>query len=372
MQSVIRISRSALAHNVRAFRRILPKETQLMAVVKGNAYGHGMELCARVFAQAGAQWFGVAGVQEALVLQHLVSKPILVLSYLDGETADLEKAIRVNIRFPAYSLAMLHMYERLGKKVKQAVRVHVKLDTGTTRVGFLPKELPQLIQTLRRLPHVHVEGVYSHFAEVETRDQNFSQLQHERFTTLASTLESGVGECLIKHMNCSAGTLVHPDADLNMVRIGMSLYGVWTVADPTRVHKRYPGFRLRPALRWDTQLVQVKAVNAGTSVGYNRTYRFIRPGRIGVIPVGYWDGFDRSLSNRGVVHIGQHRAPIRGRICMNLSMVDVSNVPGARTGTRVSLIGPDVPAELMAQQSGTIVYEVLTRLHPQIPRSLTR
>jgi alanine racemase len=371
----IRISRSALIHNVKAFRRVIGSQVKLMAVVKSNAYGHGVGECAPVFAKAGADWFGVASLSEALKLRKTVSrKKVIVLSYIDGDTQMLTAAIQQGIRLPAYTVAQLCLYQRVARKLHKHAIVHLKFDTGTTRIGFLPKDLPQVVKFIRQLSNVRTEGVYSHFAEVEAKQQTFSQMQHRRFATLAESLELSLGKQLIKHMDCSAGVLVHPDAHFDMVRIGMSLYGILTVADLRRVHVRFPKFSLRPALSWYTRVLQVKNVPSGTTIGYNRTYTTKRPTNIAVLPVGYWDGLDRKLSNVGKVLICKQYAPIRGRVCMNLTMVDVTDIPSTRAGRSVTLIGCDgttcIPAETLAKQIGTIPYEVLTRINPLLPRTL--
>lgn len=372
MLTEIRISRSALVHNVRAFRKVIDPKVKFMAVVKSNAYGHGVGECAPIIDRAGADWFGVASVQEALALRKVIrTKPICVLSFVDVDDTTLEIAMRKKIRLPAYTVQMLKRYERVSNKARVQTYVHIKLDTGTTRIGFLPKELPAVIRTLRKGTHTVAEGVYSHFAEVESQRQKFSQLQHERFAKLVRQLETSLGKRLLKHMDCSAGTLVHPDAHFDMVRVGMSLYGVYTVADPRRVQKLFPKFQLQPVLRWYTIVLQTKRIPAGTSIGYNRTYTTKRQAQVVVLPVGYWDGLDRRLSNCGVVYVGRHRAYIRGRVCMNLTMVEVPYLAKIPVGTTVELLGPRVPAATMATQCGTIPYEVLTRLNPLLPRHIT-
>ena len=371
----IQISRSALAQNVRAFRRVIGSRVLLMAVVKSNAYGHGVGECAPVFAKAGADWFGVASLSEARELQNIVKKKkILVLSFTDGGTPAISAAIQQGIRLPAYTVQQLRLYQRLARKLHRHAFVHLKFDTGTTRIGFLPKDVSQVVGVVRRLANVRVEGVYSHFAKVEAKQQAFSQMQHQCFATLAESLERLLGKRLLKHIDCSAGVLVHPDAHFDMVRIGMSLYGIYTVADLRRVHIRFPKFSLRPALAWRTHVLQVKRVPSGTTIGYNRTYTTKRPTDVAVLPVGYWDGLDRKLSNVGEVLIRKQYAPIRGRVCMNLTMVDVTGIHSVRAGSSVTIIGCDgalcLPAETLAEQVGTIPYEVLTRLNPLIPRTL--
>lgn len=371
----IRISRSALTHNVRAFRLVVGSRVKLMAVVKSNAYGHGVGECAPVFQRAGANWFGVASLSEALQLRKVIPRrPIAVLSYVDGDASELQVSMQQEVRLPAYTLEQLELFNHIARRAKLKAVVHVKFDTGTTRIGFLPEALPRVLTVLKRLNNIVVEGVYSHFAEVEAKQQRFSQEQHTRFATLAANLEFALGKPLLKHIDCSAGVLVHPDAHFDMVRIGMSLYGIHTVADVRRVRRRFPHFSLHPALTFRTTVIQVKRVPAGTTVGYNRTFRASKPTTIAVLPIGYWEGVDRKLSNRGWVIINGHRAPIRGRVCMNLTMVEVTGIPSVRVGSVATVLGCNggqcVPVETPAVQIGTIPYEVVTRLNPLIPRVL--
>ncbi|MEK7631340.1 MAG: alanine racemase [Patescibacteria group bacterium] len=370
MLTEIRISRSAFIHNVKSFRNVIGPRVKLMAVVKSNAYGHGVGECAPFLARHNVDWFGVASTSEALAVHRLVhSKPILVLSYIDVSDTALVQAIRKGIRLPVYTREMLARVARVAKRAGQPVHVHLKFDTGTTRIGFLSSVLPTLIRQIRSLKYVQVEGVFSHFAEVESRQQAFTKLQIQRFTKLASTLEAAIGRPLIKHLDCSAGVLLQPDAHFDMVRVGMSLYGIHTIADLQQVHAKNPAFDLRPVLSWHTKVIQMKSVPAGTTIGYNRTYRTSRRTTIATLPVGYWDGYDRKLSQRGLVFAGQTPCPVRGRVCMNVTMVDATKVHGLRAGTTVELIGPHITATAIASMCGTIPYEVLTRLNPLIPRT---
>lgn len=369
----IRISRSALNHNVEAFRRVIGSRVKLMVVVKSNAYGHGVGECAPVFARAGADWFGVASLLEALQLRHIVrSKPILVLSYVDGGATDIRKAIQQGIRLPAYTLAQLRLYQHLAHHGKRKALVHVKFDTGTSRIGFLPRELPALVRQLRHLPQVQFEGAFSHFAEVEAKQQAFTQQQLDRFAILTAQLEIALGRSILKHIDCSAGVLLEPAAHFGMVRVGMSAYGIHTAQDLPGLKHQYPAFSLRPALTMMTTIVQVKRVPKGTNIGYNRTYTCTRPTTLAILPIGYGDGLDRKLSNVGYFLINGKTAPIRGRVCMNLTMVDITNIPSVRAGNEVTVIGCSgrvcVSAETLAEQIGTIPYEVLTRLNPLILR----
>ncbi|MEK7640173.1 MAG: alanine racemase [Patescibacteria group bacterium] len=371
----IRISRSALIHNVKAFRGVIGPKVQLMVVVKSNAYGHGVGECAPIFAKAGVDWFGVASLTEALQLRHIVkTKPILVLSFVDGGTAAIEKAIQQGIRLPAYTKEQLRQYQRIAQRLKKSAFIHLKFDTGTSRIGFLPEELPMVVWYLQRLTNVQVEGVYSHFSEVESNNKKFTLKQLDCFTTLVNNLESSLARRLIKHIDCSAGVLLEPQSHFDMVRVGMSAYGIHTVQDRKLIKHTYPKFSLIPVLTFHTTVIQVKRVTKGVTIGYNRTFTCKKPTTIAVLPVGYWDGLDRKLSNIGSVIINGKHAPIRGRVCMNLTMVDVTGIAAVHVGSQVTFIGCAGPTcltvEALAKQIGTISYEVLTRLNPSIARSL--
>jgi alanine racemase len=342
-----------------------------MAVVKSNAYGHGVKLCAPVFDHAGVQRFGTASVSEALLLRKYVTrKPILALSYVDVTDTELRLAWKLGIRVPAYTMQMLKRFQKVARRSQSPVRMHLKVDTGTTRVGFQLHEMPSVIRYLKKCPKIMVEGIFSHFADAEGESTAFSSLQTKRFVKISQGLAQINKKRFLTHLSCSAGVFRFPEADFSMVRVGMSLYGIGTVTKQQAVSSRSGIDQLRPALSWYTQLIQVKDVPAGTSVGYGRTFRFQRAGKVGILPVGYWEGLDRRLSNKGSVSISGQRVPIRGRICMNLSMVDVTKVKRAKAGTPVELIGPHQPATKTAELAGMIPYDFLTRLNPEIPRVL--
>lgn len=369
MLTHIHISRSALEHNVRIFQQLLPPAVQLMAVVKSNAYGHGVEICAPIFDHAGVDWFGTASVSEALALRkYITRKPILALSYVDVTDADLLLAWKLGIRVPVYSMQMLQRFQKVQRRTRSPIRLHLKVDTGTSRIGFQTQEIPTVIRYLQKYPHMLVEGIFSHFADAEGDSTAFSQFQTKQLAKISQELTQALKAKYLTHISCSAGVFRFPQSDFSLVRVGMSLYGIGTVA-PAQAHRSRPGVKkLRPALSWFTQLIQVKGVSAGTTVGYARTFRFHRKGSIGVLPVGYWEGFDRRLSNQGHVAILGKRVPIRGRICMNLSMVDITKVSHAKIGTPVELIGPHQPVSETAKLAGMIPYDFLTRLNPAIPR----
>jgi alanine racemase len=344
-------------------------------VVKSEAYGHGLVAVAKVAEQAGVKWLGTVNLDEALELRKAGLKTrILVLSYFHPEK--LTEAIKKNITLTVYHYQAAQEISQLAKKLHQRVPVHCKVDVGTSRLGVRPENFLELIQKVQKLPNIHLEGIFSHLADSENPNQKFTNQQIEQFETLLTSLEEQGIDIPLKHIACSAATLLNKRSHFNLVRIGISLYGLWSIEkDGERVKKLHRQFSLKPALSWYTTIVQVKELPVGTPVGYGCTYKSLRKMKLAVIPVGYWEGYDRRLSNIGEVLIQGKRCSVRGRVCMNLTMVEVTHLTKVRAGERVTLIGRDgknaITADGIAKKIGTINYEVVTRINPLLPRLYT-
>ncbi len=254
--------------------------------------------------------------------------------------------------------------------------MHLKVETGLNRLGIPPSEVVEWADWLSGLGGVMLEGIYTHFADVEDPDSRFFRTQLGRLIGAVEALRQSGHRSLIVHASPTAGTLLHAPSELTLSRVGIGLYGIWP-SDATRraVESRDPAVDvdLRPVLSWKSRLAQVKSVPPGGTVGYDLTYRAPSERRIGVVPVGYYDGFDRKLSSRGQVLVGGRRVPVIGRVAMNMFMVDVTE-GGARDGDEVVLIGEQgeeaVTADDVASWSDTIAYEVVSRLNPRLPRRL--
>lgn len=369
--SWVEIDGAALAGNLLEFRRLLGKRL-LLAVVKANAYGHGSELVARHAIRSGADWLGVFSIPEGLALREAgITPPILVLGPPMGDVAG---ALEAGLRLTVPSLGGAQAVVDAGVS---GARVHLKLETGTNRQGLLRHELREALGILQGSDAV-IEGAYTHFADIEdTTDHDFAQKQLARFEERLDDLSSLGATVPLPHTACSAATILFPSTHFALARVGISLYGLWPSKE-TLVSARTLGraaISLHPVLSWKTRIAQIKQLDIGEYVGYGRTYRATRNARMAVLPIGYADGYDRGLSNAAHVLVHGVRAPIRGRICMNMTLVDITDIPGASPGDEVVLLGSQgdekITAEDLAGIAGTINYEIVTRISPALPRVLT-
>jgi len=373
----LEISKSSLIHNLKQFKKVISPKIQLMAVVKSNAYGHGLIECARIFEKAGADWLGVVNLDEALALKKTgLKKPVMVLSYFDaspGSLGPLTQAIKKGVRLPIYDFKTAKWLSSIALKAHKTAYLHLKIDTGTSRLGALPSESVGFIKRLLKLPNLQLEGLFSHLADSENPNQTFTNKQIDTFEKLITKLEKQGINIPLRHLACSAATILNKRSWFNMVRIGISLYGLYSIQDGLqKIKRKYPWFYLKPALSWYTKVIQVKELSTGTNIGYGLTYKAKRKTKIAVLPIGYWDGYDRKLSNQADVLIHGQRAPVRGRVCMNIAMVDITDISNVRVGDRVTLIGCDgkeeITADELAKKIGTINYEVVTRINPLLTR----
>ncbi len=374
MKSWIEISSENLKHNLREFDKILPKNVRIMTVVKSNAYGHGLLLTAKIFTETLKEreiWLGVDSVYEGEELRKAgISIPILVLGYTPIQ--DLVLAAKYDLRLTIYNKEACSTLAKLDKKTK----VHIKLDTGTTRQGVGENEAVQFVEFVKRMPNIELEGLSTHYANIEdTTDHAFAALQLKRFIKIASALENAGIKIPFKHTACSAAAIVFPETHFNMARLGISLYGYWPSGE-TKVSAREQGIKisLKPALVWKTIIAQLREVPAGTPISYGLTEKTKRQSRIAVLPVGYFDGYDRGLSSIGEVLIKDQRCKVLGRICMNMLMVDATDCKDATLEDKAILLGAGtrdaITAEEMAKKVNTINYEIITRINPLIPRIL--
>jgi alanine racemase len=370
----IAVDRSALIHNIGVFRRLVARPTRIMAVVKANAYGHGLLLAAEAFLAGGADLLGVHGFAEARALREGgLTAPILVLGPASGSEAVAAAAMDVEIILPGLEL-IREVTAALGG---HSLRAHLKVDTGVNRQGLRLAEWPQAREILTTCPGLELVGLSSHFADVEdTTDHGFALEQMARFEEFAAVLKADGHPALQRHMTCSAATLLWERTHGDIARVGISAYGVWPSRE-TLVSVRQRGreeVELRPALTWQVRISQVREVPAGETVGYGRSWKAMSDARIAILPVGYSDGWPRALGGRAHVLVRGRRAPLVGRICMNLCMVDVTQVPGACAGDTAVLLGRQgdevITPEMLASHLGTIPYEILTMAGPSWTRTL--
>jgi len=360
------IDLSAIAANVALACRLAGPETRVMAVVKADAYGHGAVPVARVALGAGATWLGVAIPEEAVPLREAgIACGILVLGPIAPDQADLVAAH--DLDQCVSDQAQAEALDRAARARGRVLALHLKVDTGMGRVGLRPREVRRVAEKIWALPSVRLAGLMTHFADAEADEPGFAREQLVRFAEAARELAAAGIPAPLRHAANSAALLFLPEARLDLVRPGIMLYGYHP-----RGPRGGPESPLRPALRLRTAISQIQDVAQGESVSYGRTFVAPRDLRVATLPVGYADGCGRLLSNRGRVLIRGQRVPIVGRVCMDMTMVDVSGFPDVRVGDEAVLIGrqgaDEITADEVAELQGTISYEVLCRIGPRVPR----
>ncbi|MDH7572063.1 MAG: alanine racemase [Clostridia bacterium] len=356
-----------IVHNLGEIRRLIGPAVKIMAVVKANAYGHGLDEVARTVAAAGAEWLAVAVPEEAFRLRELgLNLPVLVLGHTPPRV--MAEAIRREVSLTLYSPRQVPDLVRAAREAGRRVKVHVKVDTGMGRLGFSweNRGVQEIIEALSH-PELEPEGIFTHFACADEPDPSFTLEQHGRFREVLRELEKGGLRFAFRHAANSAATLLFPQTHLDLVRPGLALYGLY----PGEGGRRLP-VRLVPAMSFKARIVFLKEVPGGTPLSYGRTFVTSRPSRIATLPVGYADGYGRLLSNRAEVLVRGRRAPVVGRVCMDHILVDVTDVPEAAEGDEAVLFGrqgeTSLPVEELAEKMGTISYEVLCQVGPRVPR----
>jgi len=359
----------AIAFNVRAFKRHVGQAVEVIAVVKANAYGHGAVPVARAALEAGATRLGVHRAIEGVELRRAgLTAPILVMGYTppSGAAMMVQHDLTPSLITREFAEAVSAEATRRGK----VIPLHVKVDTGMSRYGLMPGEVVDFARGLTALPGVKLEGLFTHFATADAADQTHVRHQLETFRQVLAALESA-GICIpLRHAANSAATMRLPEAHFDAVRPGIAIYGL----DPS--DEWPPVFEIRPALTLKSRVSRVRELPTGSGISYGRTFVTERPTRVALVPVGYGDGYHRILSNKSSVLIRGQRAPIRGRVCMDQFVVDVSGIPNVQQDDEVVLVGrqgeTQIRAEEVARLAGTINYEVTTSLLPRVTRVYLR
>jgi alanine racemase len=370
----VEIDAGALRNNIAEFKRRLDTNTRLGAVVKSNAYGHGMIEVARVAAERSADWLCVNNVDEGVALREAgLTLPILVMGYVPLNA--LGEVVARSLQPVVYNPETLDRLDALASARGATVGVHVKVETGTHRQGVLERDVPKFIARLSEARALRLAGVTTHFANIEdTTSHDFAESQIGAFSRVAATIADLHPGPFLRHTACSAAVLLFNRTHLDLARVGIALYGLWPSKETyvSCLERGKPSLDLRPVLSWKTRIAQVKQVSEGGYVGYGCAWRATRATNIAVLPVGYYEGYDRELSGLAHVLVRGKRAPVRGRICMNMCMVDVTDIPGAALEDEVVLLGRQgderITAEQVAAWAGTISYEIVSRIHPSLPR----
>lgn len=365
------ISKSALIYNLKKLKSLTANDTELVPVIKSNAYGHDLLLVASILNRITfINWICVVSLDEAILLRkNGITKKILVLSFFNPGL--LNEAVKRNISLTIYSLGAAVALNKIAKKLKKKANIHIKIDTGTSRLGFLANQSSNIIKKISELKNINIEGIYSHLSDAENINQSITNLQNAKFLKLLDQLKKQKIIIKYKHLACSAAIILNKKVHYNMVRTGISIYGQYSIG---KILKR--SISLKPVLSWHTKIIQVKEIEKNTYVSYNRSFKTNKKTRIALIPIGYWDGYDRKLSNKSFVLIRNKKCKVLGNICMNLTIVDVSDIQKVKTGDIVTLIGQQgrykITADDLAKICGTINYEILTRINPLIKRIITK
>ena len=352
---------------------------EIIAVIKADGYGHGAVPVARVALAKGADWLGVARIEEAVELREAgLEVPILIFGPTSPDKAEvlLDHDLAQTVFSPATAATLSERVAATGKKI----RTHIKVDTGMGRLGLLVRGSAEgaspptpaerrvsEVEAITSLPGLEVEGLFTHFASADHADKVYANRQLQRFTELINGLHQRGLEFPLNHAANSAALIDMPDSHLDMVRPGIATYGLYPSAEVEK-----DKVDLRPVLQWKTRIIQLKEVPAGFGVSYGITYRTPRPTTIATVAAGYADGLNRLLSSRGHMLVGGHRVPIVGRICMDLTLLDVGEVPRVEVGDEVVIIGRQGDAELTADEMATtldtINYEIVSTIIHRVPR----
>jgi alanine racemase len=365
----IELDSSAFDHNIAQYKKVI-QDRFLAVVVKANAYGHGMiEVSQLAQKNPSIHMLCVAALSEALILRsNGITKPILVLSTIDD---DIDQIAHNNMHIAVFNKSMVDQLNSMGRKNGTLIPVHLKIDTGLSRLGVTPEHAQELLDHIATLSNISLVGIYSHFAESSNSDQSYTLTQVERFKKLLAKIKPKVPYI---HLANSAGTSSLDLPFCTMFRVGCGIYGAWpSPANKKITQERYPDFTLKPILTWKTRINCINTIAAGSPIGYDRTFIATRDTTIATLPIGYYDGYDFRLFNQGSVFVNGSYAPIIGRISMNVMTIDITDIANAKEGDTVTLIGPQPPID--AYSLGMLagnpnVREILTKINAVIPRKI--
>ena len=368
LRTWIEIDKKAIVHNYQIFRNLIDKKCKIMSVVKSNAYGHSLLDFAKEQEKLGVDYLGVDSIVEGIALRKEgIKKPILVLGYTLPEM--LLEAIKYNIEITVSNFETLKEIEKIKNQIKK-IKVHIKVDTGMNRHGFLLSDMEKLLTELKKIKNISVVGLFTHFAMAKNPAfPQYTKNQIAEFEKWSEVFKKN-GFNPIKHASATSGAILFKEAHFDMVRIGIGLYGIWPSSE-TRAFAEGK-IRLAPVLSWKAVIGEIKAIKAGSRVGYDCTETVAKDSKIAIIPVGYWHGLPRALSGIGKVIIGNKKCKILGRVCMDIIMVDITYIRNVKVGDEVILIGKSEKEEISADDISNLMdastYEFLTRINPLIKR----
>lgn len=362
------INLDAVSHNIAQIEQRIGKDTKIMGVIKADGYGHGAVPIGKELERMESLWgYAVATAEEAEILRRNgLKKPILVLGAVFPEKYGI--LAKNEIRPTVYSMKQAGELERFAEKWGCVLKVHLKIDTGLSRLGFqVTEEAAEELAQIARMPHIIVEGIFTHFAMADARDKTMAKEQMRQFQKMKEMVSRRGISIPVSHCANSAAMIDLPESGMSLVRAGISLYGMWPSGEV-----RKENLDLQPALSLKSRIVFLKELEPGRTISYGATYETKKRQRIATIPVGYADGYPRSLSNRGYVLIHGKPAPVCGRICMDQFMADVTDIPEAEEGDEVTLVGKDGAREISMEEigdlSGRFNYEFACDLGKRIPR----
>jgi len=365
----VEISKSAILHNVKQFKTIAGNDKQLGVVAKSNAYGCGLNQIAQILQNSDdVNWLCVFSLSEALLArENGFTKNILVLGFAD---LDLDYAVLFSIDLVGYDYDQIFKLNEIAKKLKRYTYIHIKIDTGLSRLGIPVFDALEQIKKILKLQYIKVRALFSHFSESDSIDQTFTKKQLNRFKNLVEELNKCGIKIPLTHCSNTTGVIRFNNCHFNMVRFGGGTYGLYKSPQIDELGEKKYLINLKLALSWKSKIIQIKDLPVGTYVSYSRTFVTFKPTKIAIIPIGYWDGYNRGLSNKGFVYINGIKSSIIGRVCMNMIIVDITDIQSVFIGQEVVLLGdlPGITPDDMAQMSGSINYEITTRINPTIQR----
>ncbi len=398
LRTWIEIDKKAIKHNFSVFKKNIPKSCKFLAVVKSNAYGHNLMEFSKEMEKLGADFLGVDSIVEAITLRREGIKiPILVLGYTLPEM--LPEAVEKDISVAVSSFEMLEEIRKMdsrfhgndkkrgndmemdcfaslapsaqaGKTEGRKLRIHIKVDTGMGRHGFLVKEIDDVVKILKSLKNVNIEGLFTHFSSAkDPKDLDYTKGQIENFNKWSEAFRN-VGFNVIRHACATSGTILFPESHFDMVRIGIGLYGIYPSEEIEKTLAKKLG--LIPVMTWKTIIAEIKKLPKGSRIGYDGTEILKRDSVVAICPIGYWHGFVRALSGIGKVLVNGQSAKVLGRVCMDIIMIDVTSIKGVKVGNEVVILGSsgkkDIGINDIIGKIGASGYEFITRINPLIKR----